>query len=126
MIEQKEHHFIKEYFNLVKYLINQHPDNIDLAMAKAVGSPTLESFYEIGEKQFAVLKFIGLKDGMSIYDLGCGSGRTAMALKRHNWTGNYTGQDIVPELIIYASSKVSDPNFKFYINPNFQFEKKMK
>ena len=36
---------------------------------------------------------------MSIYDIGCGSGRTAQALIRRGWQGHYQGHDIVPELV---------------------------
>ena len=38
---------------------------------------------------------------MAIYDLGCGSGRTAQALQREGWEGTYMGHDIIEELVSY-------------------------
>lgn len=71
----------------------------DLAFAKAIGSETVALFREQGDAQVAVLRAFGLEDGMAIYDLGCGCGRTAQALQRSGWTGRYTGADIVVGLV---------------------------
>lgn len=110
-------HSIADYSKLVRELIAAHPDNYDLAMAKAVGALTLDIYKESGDKHVAILKRFGLKDGQAIYDLACGSGRTAMALKRHAWVGQYLGADIIPELIEYAQAK--NPDFQFVIHPGF-------
>ena len=48
-------HSIQDYTRLVRTLIDGHPDNLDLAMAKAVGSTTLESFRDFGDRQYHVL-----------------------------------------------------------------------
>jgi ubiquinone/menaquinone biosynthesis C-methylase UbiE len=91
-------------------------------MAKAVGSQSVENFHLTGSIHLSVLKSIGLKNGMTIYDLGCGSGRTALALKREGWHGNYIGHDIIPELVEYAKSIVSDSSFKFYVHQDLSLK----
>ena len=52
----------------------------------------------------------GLRENMSLFDFGCGSGRLALALKKNNFKCNYSGQDIVPELINYLKLKVPNAN----------------
>lgn len=76
-----------------------HRGNRDLAFADAIGSETIELFNSQGDVQVAVLRHHGLVDGMSIYDLGCGCGRTAQALQRAGWRGRYVGADIVEGFI---------------------------
>ena len=81
-----------------RYLRNKlraYPNDRDLAFAEAIGSESVESFNRQGDGHVAVLKHHGLKNGMSIYDLGCGCGRTAQALQRDGWNGKYTGADVV-------------------------------
>jgi 2-polyprenyl-3-methyl-5-hydroxy-6-metoxy-1,4-benzoquinol methylase len=71
----------------------------DLAMARAVGSSDVEDFKTFGDTQVRVLRAHGLVNGMAIYDVGCGSGRTAQALVRSGWEGSYQGHDILVELV---------------------------
>ena len=92
-------HSVRDYRALVQERLRQNPDNPTLALVNAIGSLTMEEFVSQGDGHVAVLKYYGLADGMSVYDLGCGCGRTAQALKRSGWTGNYTGADVVPELL---------------------------
>ena len=112
-----ESHSIRDYTKLVRDLIAAHPDNYDLAMARAIGSPTLKIFVNSGDKQYHILNRIGLKNDQTIYDLACGSGRTAMALKRHGWQGSYRGADIIQELVDYAQQKI--PDFQFFVHRDF-------
>ncbi|MCU0733766.1 MAG: class I SAM-dependent methyltransferase [Hyphomonas sp.] len=79
--------------------LRRRPEDRRLALANAIGAETMESFYAQGDAHVAVLRHHGLADGMSIYDLGCGCGRTAQALVRSGWRGQYTGADVVPELL---------------------------
>ncbi|CAN5333650.1 hypothetical protein BH10PSE2_BH10PSE2_07760 [soil metagenome] len=65
----------------------------------------MELFREQGAGHVDVLVHNGLNDGMSIYDLGCGSGRTAQALQRMGWKGQYTGADIVEDLVEHVQKK---------------------
>jgi len=82
-----------------------HRGNRDLAFADAIGSETIEGFIDQGDGQVAVLKHHGLKDGMSVYDLGCGRGRTAQALQRSGWQGRYVGADIIEDFITELKRK---------------------
>ena len=54
-----------------------HRKNRDLAFADSIGSESIELFIQQGDGQVAALKHHGLVDGMLVYDLGCGCGRTA-------------------------------------------------
>lgn len=98
-------HSIKAYDALVKAKLREHRGNRDLAMAQSVGSATLETFASQGMGHVAVLKHHGLQNGMTIYDLGCGCGRTAQALQRSGWTGTYKGADIVGRLVKELKAK---------------------
>ncbi len=118
----KQLHFINDYRGLVRRLINENPGNIDLAMSIAIGSPSLESFNLFGDCQYHILKRCGLEDGMRIYDLACGSGRTAQALARNKWRGIYKGADIIDELIDFSRSK--QPDYDFFLHFDFSINSK--
>jgi SAM-dependent methyltransferase len=96
-------HSVANYEALVDRLLNEYPP--DIAMARAIGCKTLEEFEKSGDLQVDVLRHHGLNDGMSIYDLGCGSGRTAYALLRSGWKGQYKGADIIRRLVIFLNNK---------------------
>ncbi len=88
---------------LVEQLLAQFP--LEIAMYKAIGCNSIEEYKNTGDGHVAVLKHEGLKNGMRIYDLGCGSGRTAQALVRSGWHGEYKGADIVHKLVDYLKEK---------------------
>lgn len=115
-----DNHSIRDYSKLVRDLIAAHPGDLDLAMAKAIGSTTLEIYRATGDKHVHVLKRLGLQDGHAIYDLACGSGRTAAALRRHGWHGQYRGADIIPELVEYAQQR--NPGFRFVVHADFSID----
>lgn len=92
-------HFVEDYENLVKRLIEECP--IDEAMERAVGG----DYEETGRLEADILKHAGLRSRMSVFDLGCGSGRLASALGRSGLDLEYLGTDIVQPLIDYARSK---------------------
>jgi 2-polyprenyl-3-methyl-5-hydroxy-6-metoxy-1,4-benzoquinol methylase len=94
--------------------LRKHGKNRDLAFADAIGSESLELFVEQGDGQVAILKHHGLADGMTVYDLGCGCGRTAQALLRSGWSGRYIGADIVSEFI--AELKRKCPGYEAHVN----------
>ena len=110
-------HFLHDYRTLVAKLIDEHPNDHETAMAKAVGSPSVEHFKQVGLRQAALLFKEGLCEGMRIYDLGCGAGRTALGLKLAGWRGYYTGSDIVEPLIEYA--RQANENFDFFVHEDF-------
>lgn len=92
-------HSIRDYQKLVRRKLRQAPSDRALALAQAIGAETMDSFVSQGDGHVAVLRHHGLVDGMKIYDLGCGCGRTAQALQRQGWRGSYIGTDVVPELL---------------------------
>jgi SAM-dependent methyltransferase len=107
-----KHYTMLPYEELIAWLMKQYPP--DVAMYRAIGCETFEAFCDTGNTQVAVLKHYGLRDGMAIYDLGCGSGRTAQALIRAGWKGTYKGADIVPALVDYVNAKC--PGFEAVVN----------
>lgn len=92
-------HSIDDYRRIVRNKLRDMPGDRSLALAQAIGAETMETFASQGDGHVAVLRHNGLADGMAVYDLGCGCGRTAQALRRSGWRGRYTGADVVPELL---------------------------
>jgi ubiquinone/menaquinone biosynthesis C-methylase UbiE len=92
-------HAAEDYRRIVRNKLKEHPSNSALALAQAIGAGDMETFHSQGDGHVAVLRHHGLADGMSLYDLGCGCGRTAQALQRSGWQGEYIGADVVPELL---------------------------
>ncbi len=62
--------------------------------------------------RFKILKEVGIKDGDSILDLGCGFGDFTDYLDRNNLDVEYTGYDINPSLIEVAREKYPTRNFE--------------
>ena len=104
-----EFHFVEDYERLVDFLLAHYP--IDEAMARAVGG----NYYQIGQIELELLQFAGLRSGMSVLDLGCGSGRLAHALGGSGLILQYTGVDVVPRLLEYAATKFPS-EFQFLCN----------
>lgn len=97
--KRRESHSVEDYRKIVRRKLREMPDNRALALAQTIGSETMETFVAQGDSQVAVLRHHGLADGMAVYDLGCGCGRTAQALHRSGWQGSYVGADVVQELL---------------------------
>jgi ubiquinone/menaquinone biosynthesis C-methylase UbiE len=93
-------HFVKEYEAHVAELIKRYP--IDQAMSLAVGG----LYREIGEIEENILRYAGLRDGMSLVDVGCGSGRLAHVLSESSRI-EYLGTDIIQSLLDFAKTKCS-------------------
>jgi len=92
-------HFVEEYEMLVAQLIEKYP--IDEAMSLAVGGFN----QKIGPIEADILRYAGLTDGMSLIDLGCGSGRLASILGQ-SMNVDYIGIDIVQSLLDYAKTRL--------------------
>lgn len=92
-------HSIKAYEKIVATKLRLYRGNRDMAFAACVGAVDLETFASQGDGHVEVLRHYGLQNGMSLYDLGCGCGRTAQALERADWTGCYRGADIIKSLV---------------------------
>lgn len=107
---------VRDYQALVQMHLRRQPDDPRFALANAIGAETMEQFYAQGDAHVAVLRFHGLENGMNVYDLGCGCGRTAQALQREGWTGNYIGADVVPELLAELARQC--PDYRVVLNYN--------
>jgi SAM-dependent methyltransferase len=104
-------HFVRDYEHLVLELLSKFP--LDEAMARAVGG----AYDAMGHAEAGILKHVGLRNGMDVVDLGCGSGRLPHALGK-DCTINYTGIDIIAELLDYARTK-SPPHYRFILNRTY-------
>ena len=93
-------HFQRDYEALVTRLCSAYPS--EQAMSLAVGG----DFEHMGDVEYAILKQYGLKPGMFLVDVGCGSGRLAQGLLRNHWQGWYFGTDVVRALVDYAKAGV--------------------
>lgn len=102
-------HFVNDYIAHVRELMKLHP--IDEAMSLAVGG----SYDEVGRDELAILQRFGLIDGMTVVDLGCGSGRLAKHLGLAFQHLEYLGIDVVQELLDYAATK-SPAHFRFMLH----------
>lgn len=97
-------------------MLRKHRGNRDLAFAQAIGADSVAMFEQQGDGHVAVLRHNGLRDGMAVFDLGCGSGRTAQALVRSGWTGSYTGADVIPRFVAYMQEKC--PGYQGIVHDN--------
>src|SRR5689334_18149121 len=100
-------HFVEDYEKLVAKLVRSHP--LDEAMAKAVGG----DYHLFGRIEAELLRIAGLRPGMRVVDLGCGSGRLAFALHNSEEV-SYVGIDIIKRLLDYAKSKA--PRYEFILH----------
>jgi len=105
-----EKHFVKDYNDHAAALREKHGDGYlsKQVMGHLIGG----EFDAIGQVQADLLRMHGLKDGMTLADIACGSGRTAHALGRNFQLDDYFGIDIVPDLLDFARS-VSPSDYRF-------------
>lgn len=101
-------HFVEDYERYVRALMRSHP--IDEAMSLAVGG----DYARTGRLECEILRHLGLKDGDSLVDFGCGSGRLAAHLAEVAQVG-YLGLDVAAPLLAYARTK-SPPHYRFVRN----------
>lgn len=74
------------------------------------------------ELRFKIIQEIGIKNGDSIIDIGCGYGDFAEYLIRNKIEVDYTGIDINPDFIEIARKKYPEHRFQLLdvINDNFE------
>ncbi|QGZ37003.1 class I SAM-dependent methyltransferase [Stappia indica] len=110
--EAEKPHFQRDYERHVRNLKESHP--LDEAMSLAVGG-----HYDIqGRIHLELLRSLGLKDGDSLIDLGCGSGRTARQLAASG-SYSYLGIDVVEDLIDYARAH-TPADYRFHISTDLK------
>lgn len=107
-------HSIYSYNALIARNRRAYRGDEEMAMIATIGDVSPQEFARQGDAHVAVLRHHGLEDGMAIYDLGCGCGRTAIALQRDKWQGTYKGADIVKPLIDHL--KANCPGFEAVIH----------
>src|SRR5262245_48005321 len=79
-------HFVTDYESYVDMLLVKY--SRDEAMSRAVGG----DYEETGWRERAILEYAGLRAGMTLVDVGCGSGRLASALA--DMPLDYLGTDV--------------------------------
>jgi ubiquinone/menaquinone biosynthesis C-methylase UbiE len=94
-----EYRSFRAYERHLTNCLRANPRDRRLAFAKAIGAESVETYNAQGDGHVAVLRHRGLQDGMDVFDLGCGCGRTAEALMRSGWTGQYTGVDVTERFV---------------------------
>jgi ubiquinone/menaquinone biosynthesis C-methylase UbiE len=94
MFRKPAPHYARDYNRLVDALKAEYP--LDAAMSHAVGG----HFDAIGRMERSIVEYFGLRPGMSLLDLGCGSGRLSVALS--DLDIDYLGIDVVEDLLAYA------------------------
>lgn len=105
-------HYVRDYRRLVLRLLADHPR--DEAMSLAVGG----DYEAVGAELAAVLAELGLRDGMSLIDIGCGSGRLAHALAARLQL-DYLGVDVTPEVLAYARARCP-PAYRFLLRTDLR------
>lgn len=101
-------HFVEDYERHVANLMANLP--LEEAMSQAVGG----GFEAVGKTERDILYYSGLRDGMSLLDFGCGSGRLAKALAE-SMRINYLGLDVVQSLLDYARS-ICPTDYRFELS----------
>lgn len=104
-------HFVRDYGRLALYLRLRY--SRDEAMSLAVGG----QYEQFGLKEAEILQYAGLRNGQSLLDFGCGSGRLAWALGQ-KMSIDYCGIDIVKAFLRYARKK-SPATYRFILNRSF-------
>jgi ubiquinone/menaquinone biosynthesis C-methylase UbiE len=102
-------HFVRDYVRLALYLRLTH--SRDEAMSLAVGG----QYEQFGLKEAEILQYAGLREGQSLLDFGCGSGRLAWALGQKKISIDYCGVDIIKAFLRYARKK-SPVNYRFILS----------
>jgi ubiquinone/menaquinone biosynthesis C-methylase UbiE len=104
-----EFHFVEDYRRHIANLVANYP--IDEAMSLAVGG----DYHRVGKVAVDLLEHLGLEEGMTVLDFGCGSGRVATVMAREWRLKGYVGIDVVQQVLDYADSK-TPKEFEFICN----------
>ncbi|MBA3963924.1 MAG: class I SAM-dependent methyltransferase [Chthoniobacterales bacterium] len=90
-----------------------------LEQAKGPGEEALRlavggEFEAVGKLEYYLLRFLGLRGGQLLIDVGCGSGRLACKLAPHKDIA-YVGTDVVPQLLEAARAIAGRDDWKFVL-----------
>jgi ubiquinone/menaquinone biosynthesis C-methylase UbiE len=99
-------HFVNDYRKFVSGLLAGDKDQREV-MSTAVGG----DYEATGQVISDLLRMHGLRDGMRLIDMGCGSGRVAHGVSK-NFDISYHGTDIVQDLLDFAAT-VTPPHYRF-------------
>lgn len=109
---ENQRHFVTDYNQHVAHLKVAHDEKT--AMSLAIGG----QYEAFGQIQLDLLRLYGLRDGVSLIDLACGSGRTATAVSRE-FDITYLGVDVVQDLIDYAARNTPD-HYRYAISEDLK------
>ncbi|MBC7369247.1 MAG: class I SAM-dependent methyltransferase [Undibacterium sp.] len=98
--------YIRSYEKLLDDLVAQH--GREEAMSLIVGG----QYRAIGLLESSALLTHGLRPEHSVVDVGCGSGRLAVALNPF-LTGKFYGTDVLEKALDYAREKCARPDWEF-------------
>jgi ubiquinone/menaquinone biosynthesis C-methylase UbiE len=98
--------YVKSYEDKLDALIATH--GRDEAMARIVGG----QYHAIGILERSALLTHGLRPEHNVVDVGCGSGRLAVALRSY-LTGKFYGTDVLQRALDYAAEKCARPDWEF-------------
>jgi SAM-dependent methyltransferase len=106
MSRESGSHFVTDYTTMVGDFLETMP--LDEAMAIAIGG----NYRPFGILQRQIVLQNGLQPDGYLVDIGCGSGRTAYALRTLPEL-RYLGIDVVDELLGYATTMCERPDWRF-------------
>src|SRR6185437_6309556 len=104
----KQLYCVRGYRSAVAGMMGAMP--LNEAMARSVGSDSIESFDRIGAAELSLLEELGFARGNALVDVGCGSVRLASQIVgRFGDSVCYVGTDVVPELLDFARERTPRP-----------------
>lgn len=106
-------HFLNDYREHVRQLKATAP-SLKEAMSQAIGG----NFDAGGQIEADLLRLYGLRSGMHLVDLGCGSGRAAVSISR-DLEIEYHGIDVVQDLLDFARAN-TPPNYRYSLVEQLQ------
>jgi SAM-dependent methyltransferase len=99
-------------------LIDRRPELPPFPLRAKVGSIKNvggRKWLKTGQQMFQeVVDFCGLTPQSNVVEIGCSCGITAIPMKAYLMEGQYTGLDIIPELIDWCEANLADERFRFF------------
>jgi len=102
-------HYVRDYRRLMRTMRRRHA-TLEDAILRTTGAAGLD----FGAVELSILNAAGLREIGYVIDVGCGPGRLGLALRSFP-NIKFTGIDIVPEMIAFASEKCGRPDWRFEV-----------